>query len=289
MLAVIASMEQELAGLRQELRTRRHSGAGLDEGSSNLALQVVGVGKQSQANVRSLLARRLASSSNSAGQSLRLLLLGFAGAVDPALQTGDLLLSSRYYRVAEDNGECPTKQSDSPLDSVKRDQGDFLTPDPVMWRLAIDAAGQLDRPVAHVESLTVDELVTTPQAKEAIRRSYEVGVVDMEDYWVASVARDAGVPFLAARVVLDRAEEALPSYLPELAGSRARAIALTAMKPWRIPLLVGLARRLPEAQVTLARFSRSFEAALASNQVAHSRAAAAGSTALAGPSLSAPG
>ena len=285
-----------MAGLRRELRTRRIAAGGLGDGCSALDLQVVGMGKRAEANVRSLLARRLASPGQQAEPLLGLLLLGFAGAVDPDLETGDLVLSSRYYHVSEDrNPPLPPLRNPPNPPLIKRGtedshslgskndrptqgetQQEYFTADPVMWRHAIEAAGRLDRPVVQVESLTVDDLVTTPQSKEAIRQSYKVGVVDMEDYWVASVARDAGVPFLSARVVLDRADQTLPSYLPGLANSRAMAILLTALKPWRIPVLLGLARRLPEAQRILARFTLIFQAQVTSNQPAHSHPAAVG-------------
>ena len=242
LLTVIASMEQELAGLRNEQRFDAFAARAsvLDFGCPPLDLQVVGIGKNAAATVRSLLARRLNQSSSQTESANGLLLLGFAGAVDPALSTGELVLSSRFVHEAEPK-EC-------------------LTPDPEMWRHAIAAAGKIDRQITEVESLTVDDLVTTPQAKEAIAQRHGVGVVDMEDYWLASVARDAGVPFLSARVVLDRADQTLPSYLPGLARSRVRAILSTAMMPWRIPVLAGLARLLPEAQRTLAQFALQFAA-----------------------------
>ena len=294
-------MEQELAGLRRELRPGRLAAGGPGDGGSTLDLQVVGVGKRAEANARSLLARRLASSGSRAEPPLGLLLLGFAGAIDPALKSGDLVVSSRYHRVAEGKnppnppllnggkGSFLSRGSNDDRPTKREAQEDYLTADPVMWRHAIEALGKLDRPVAQVESLTVDDLVTTPQAKEAIGRSYGVGIVDMEDYWVASVARDAGVPFLSARVVLDRADQSLPSYLPGLAHSRAMAILLTAAKPWRIPVLVGLARRLPEVQHTLARFALTFEAQVIRNQPTHSHQEPAGPSVLTPTGRSAPG
>jgi adenosylhomocysteine nucleosidase len=227
-----------------------------------------------------------------------LLSLGFAGAVDPALESGDLVLSSRYYRATEDKNppnltllnESERRFNSLPpsnkVPTEEEDQQDYFTADPTMWRHAVKAAEGLARPAVPVESLTVNDLMTTPQAKEALRRSYEVGVIDMEDYWVASAAHDAGVPFLSARVVLDRVDQSLPSYLLRFTESRATAILQTVAKPWRIPVLINLARRLPAAQHTLARFALFFSAQLASNQPAHSHQGAAGPGALNGASRS---
>ena len=242
MLTVIASMEQELAGLRDAQWSgqldARAPVLGIDRPPWDL--QVVGIGKNAAVAVQSLLARKLDGSGRQNEPASGLLLLGFAGAVDPALGTGELVLSSRYCHEAE--------------------QKEYLRPDPEMWRHAIAAAGNMDRHVTQVESLTVDDVVATPQAKEVIAKRHSVSIVDMEDYWIASAARDAGVPFLSARVVLDRADQTLPSYLPGLARSRARAILSTTFMPWRIPVLARLARLLPEAQHTLAQFALNFAA-----------------------------
>lgn len=116
----------------------------------------------------------------------------------------------------------------------------------------------MDKPVVYADSLTVSDLVTAPSGKQAIRRRYPVGILNMEDYWVASVAQEAGVPFISARAVLDPAQQALPGYLAGIAGSRATAsLAMMAM-PWRIPTLVGLARQLRIAQRALTEFAMGF-------------------------------
>ena len=272
MLTIITSMEQEIAGLRQELRHRRTDAgaASRSDGSSALDLNVVGVGKQSGATVQSLLDRRVASSGTGIEPPMGMLLLGFTGAVDPGLEFGDLVLSSRYHRaehsinppnsplIKREEGGLVAEDSPNGRLTEKVDQEDYLLPDPVMWEHAMAAAAKMDRPVAQVESLTVGELVTTPQIKESIRRRYQVSVVDMEDYWVASAAYDSGVPFISARVVLDRADQGLPGYLPRMVRSNVMAVLLSAAMPWRIPVLLGLARRLPIAQRTLARFALYF-------------------------------
>ena len=272
MLTIIASMDQEIAGLRQELRPGRTGGAPAirSDGGPALDLSVVGVGKKSGANVRTLLDRRVASSGTGIEPPMAMLLLGFTGAVEPGLEIGDLVLSSRYHREKHSTNspnsplikrdEAGVVVEDSPNGHLtdKFNQEDYLLPDPVMWEHAMAAAAKMDRPVAQVESLTVGELVTTPQIKECIRRRYKVSVVDMEDYWVASAACDFGVPFVSARVVLDRADQGLPGYLPGMVRSNVMAVLLSVGMPWRIPVLLGLARRLPMARRTLTRFALHF-------------------------------
>jgi len=254
LLTVIASMEYELAALRKELGSGRHVSGSFPQsyGELEMDLHLVGMGKQAGAKVRSLLAQRYAPSNGQAPSPDGLLLLGFAGAVDPALKSGDLVLASRYYRP-----ELHTTPAHSPP-LEKGVNGCYLTADPNMWRHAVEAAVGMEQTAAQLDSLTVDSLVTTPAAKEAVARAYSVGIVEMEDYWVASVARDAGVPFLSARVVLDVASQTLPSYLLGLSGSRIKASLMSAAMPWRIPSLMRLARQAAIAQRALAQFALNF-------------------------------
>ena len=164
-------------------------------------------------------------------------MLGFAGAVDPALESGDLVIPAHFY---------------SPYTDA------LLSPEPKMRRVALAAAEATGRPAAQLDSLTVGHLVSTPGEKAHLHRRYPVGIVNMEDYWVAEAAMAAGADFISARVVLDTAGQALPGYLSGLAGSRAKAAASMAVMPWRIPAMLGLARRLPRAQEALTAFALCF-------------------------------
>ena len=221
MLTVVASMERELAGLR------RGSRASVPE------MRVLGMGPGAGPALTSLLKRRDDTGATPSG----LLMLGVAGAVQAGLQTGDLVLSSRYYRQDFDA------------------QPDFLEPDPGLWQWALAAADDSERPVVYADSLTVGGLVTTANAKQDIRRRFPVAIVDMEDYWVAQAAQDAGVPFISVRVVLDTAQQSLPGYLCQMAGSPRFAVAGAVAMPWRMPALFGLWRRFGIAQRALTDFA----------------------------------
>lgn len=224
MLTVVASMDRELAGLR------RGSRAAVPE------MRVLGMGSGAGAALTSLLERR---EGNGATPSA-LLMLGVAGAVQAGLQTGDLVLSSRYYR--QDFGAQP----------------EFLEPDPGLWQWALAAADSSDRQVVYADSLTVSELVTTASAKQEIHRHNPVAIVNMEDYWVAQAARDAGVPFISVRAVLDTAQQSLPGYLCRMAASPPSAIAGAVAMPWRLPALFALWRRFGIAQRALTDFAVKF-------------------------------
>ena len=188
MLTIIASMERELAGLRRESRPYQIAGE-----YRRLELKVVGVGgAQAGRSVTSLLDRRRLSGDTLSESEQGLLLLGFAGGLEPSLAPGALTISPRYHQTG---------------------RGDFLQPDPEMWRQAVEAATDAGLAFDQRDSLTVDRPVSTVAHKDALFRHYQVGTVNMEDYPVAAAARDAGVPFLAVRAVLDPANQSLPPYV----------------------------------------------------------------------------
>jgi nucleoside phosphorylase len=222
MLTVVAALEQELSGIRQVLRGRK---------SLPVDLQVIGVGKkQAQASVVRILDERRWSPGNS------LLLLGFAGGLDPALKAGDLLVPTSYYR----------------------ESGDLLSADTGMWQHARLAAAESAIPVVQGNSLTVEEVVATPQDKKELYRQHQVGSVNMEDYWVAEVAAEVEVPFLAVRAILDPVYQELPYYVQRLAGRPVKAALMATVSPWYIPALVKLAGTRNAAQSRLTRFALAF-------------------------------
>jgi len=135
---------------------------------------------------------------------------------------------------------------------------DFLEADEEMWRQAEAAAAQAGLSVARGISLTVDHLAATSEAKASLRRQYQADAVNMEDYWVAEAARDAGVAFLSIRSVLDAARHSLPSYLMGMNEHRATAVLSTVGMPWRLVTLWKLAQRTQRARRTLTRCALSF-------------------------------
>ena len=238
-------MDYELAGLRKALKDAASlpRPALAERGGAAAGLHVVGIGGGKAAeSVRRLLAPRGPGPAVAARPPGPLLLLGFAGAVDAALRSGDLVLSSRYYREDPD-GDGP---------------GDYLSPDAGLWAHAVGAAEEAGLAPTYTDSLTVDRLVSSGEEKRQTARRHPVGIVNMEDYWIAAAAREAGAAFLSARVVLDAAHQTLPRYLLDLGGSRAGVAVATAARPWRIPTLLWLARQARPAQRVLTGFALSF-------------------------------
>jgi nucleoside phosphorylase len=246
MLTVIAAMDLELGLLRRAVQAES-GGMGGDPSpfGSGLALdlQVIGVGRnRAMARVKELVSSHHRSSGPEDGSGQRFLLLGFAGAVDPSLRPGELSLPAQYYVAQQGNDGL----------------GHFLKPDEKMRRQAEAAAARAGLAVAHGSSLTLDYVAATPEVKAALRREYPVDVVNMEDYWVAEAARDAGVPFLSVRAVLDSADQSLPSSLLALTEHRATAVLGTVGMPWRLATLWRFAQQTLRARRTLTRFALSY-------------------------------
>ena len=232
MLIVVASMEQELTGLRRELREIADA-TGIN---SQVEFQVLGVGpERAGAAMAALLENRRSKIDG-------VLLVGVAGGVDPELETGDLLLADRH---ALQNG-------------ASQGAGQAIKPDAEMLQSAQKAALELSVPIFNGGSLTVDHLVAKPHEREALRTEYQVYSVNMEDYRAAEAAQNAGVPFLSVRVVLDTASQRLPGYLPGLARSRYKVVTKILLMPWRIPTMLRLKRQLQLCQAVLTNFGVSY-------------------------------
>ena len=232
---MVASMEQELTGLRRELREIEDA-TGI---SSQVEFQVLGVGpERAGAAMAALLEDRPSRRSKVDG----VLLVGVAGGVDPELETGDLLLADRH---ALQNG-------------ASQGAGQAIKADADMLQSAQKAALELSVPIFNGGSLTVDHLVAEPHERESLRTEYQVYSVNMEDYRAAEAAQNAGVPFLSVRVVLDTASQRLPGYLPGLARSRYKVVTKILLMPWRIPAMLRLKRQLQLCQAVLTNFGVSY-------------------------------
>ena len=96
--------------------------------------------------------------------------------------------------------------------------------------------------------------------KAAAFRDTGAAAVDMESLAVAEVAAAHGLPFLAVRVIVDTAGDALPAAV--LAATRSgrvhigRLIGALALAPAQIPGLLRLAQRYRAASRSLAALAR---------------------------------
>ena len=110
----------------------------------------------------------------------RVISIGYAGALDPALDVGDLVVPDKVVYFE-------TQKSYSLGENT-------LTYIPEVIR------GTL---------LTVDEVVATPLEKKALREKYSAVAVDMETFALAEEAQTRNLPFISVRCITDTSEQEL--------------------------------------------------------------------------------
>lgn len=122
---------------------------------------------------------------------------GFGGALQKDLKAGDVLLCATLHCGQE----------------VKQDEAESRTPSHSDGRLLSLASQALESTGARFRQggcVTVERPVLKPEDKEALGRASGADVVDMESYWVARVASERKIPFLALRAVSDAVQDRLP-------------------------------------------------------------------------------
>jgi hypothetical protein len=120
---------------------------------------------------------------------------GFAGALQPGVRVGDVLLATE---VVDADGTCW----------------------PATWPAELPA-GEWRPPLHRGRVLTASRLVTTPEEKRALGERHQAAAVDMESVVLARACRRQGVPFGCVRAISDEADTALSPRLAEvLAGGR---------------------------------------------------------------------
>ncbi len=133
---------------------------------------------------------------------------GFAGALVPELKAGDLVI----YREV-----------------VGPDPGKHYFSDPLTLEMAVSVGRSAGREPLCGCGLTLEQPVSRPDEKGALGESFGAVAVDMESYWVAAMAVERRVPFLAVRAVSDQLSQSLPQF-DRLIGAEGGAL-------WRGALL----------------------------------------------------
>ena len=285
-LTIISAMQEESLPVRTALATAGYHRPG--EQNPSLDFSVVGMGRDGvESGLKGVMRhlRHLRQQSAECDRPDQLLLLGFAGGLDPALSTGDLVLAGRYCRLVpqpEPLVYSPNVTSLADLEQLRRRLGSgregwapfegtenpvlprravlkSLRPDAGLWQEAKDALDRVGLAAAESDSITVPCPVADAGNKGELHRRYGVATVNMEDYWVARQADAAKVPFLSVRAILDTAAQGLPSYLLGFSTlGRGQAVLKALLRPWRVPALLSLARQMRQAQTSLARFALVF-------------------------------
>jgi adenosylhomocysteine nucleosidase len=219
-VGVVAALEAEARTLGAAVRRRD----GLSSLGDGALLAVSGMG-----GARAAIAARSLIDAGASG----LMSFGMAGGLDPALSAGTVVL---------------------PSEVISRDGARFLTS--AGWREQLRAAIAAHRPVRSGLLLTSSQPIDSVADKAAAFRETGAIAVDMESLGVAEVAAAHQLPFIAVRVIVDTAADALPRAVA--AASRAgqisirRLIGAVALAPLDLVAMIRLAQRYRAATRSLA-------------------------------------
>jgi adenosylhomocysteine nucleosidase len=224
-VGVVAALEAEARTLGPAVR--RHDG--LSAFGDGALLAVGGMG----CALAGIAARKLVD-----GGASRLVSFGLAGGLDPALSAGTVVLPSAIVSYAGAR---------------------FMTSPE--WREQWSIAVASQRSVSGGALLTSSTPIDAVADKAAAFRNTGAVAVDMESLAVAEVAAANRLPFVAVRVIIDTAADALPRAVA--AASRAgqlsigRFIGGLALAPGELLAVIRLARRYRAAMLSLEAAARA--------------------------------
>ena len=192
---------------------------GLGSGNPHTRAGIVGIGHSAGTATAALLD----------DAPCRLLIsLGFAGALDPNLHSGDIIVADAYLYGSS------AALSGSPYATR------------AMMLLRQSRIHAVEGPI-----LTVDEPLLTPQAKRRAHDASGALAVDMEGRWIANAAAARNVPLVEIRAVLDDAHFPLPAFVRAIVEDEGRhewAHAVRAMsRPTAVKSVLPLALKSREA------------------------------------------
>jgi|FLYL01.1.fsa_nt_gi adenosylhomocysteine nucleosidase len=219
-LVVLAALRQELAALEPHVEDRR---------DGSVILAATGIGKVNAAVTTTQVV--------TAHRPRALVVVGVAGAVDPALRVGDLVVADRSIQHDAglvENGELDIYQAGhvpffNPTDRLGwettptlREAALHAAQTARLEPIPSDLGGRDRRPSVLVGPVaTGDQFVACRTTRERIRRSVGALVVEMEGAAIAQTAERLGVGHVLVRSVSDMAD-------PESPGDFARTLPLLA-------------------------------------------------------------
>jgi adenosylhomocysteine nucleosidase len=229
-VGVVCALAAEARHLGSATR-RHHSLTSLADGT---LLAVSGMGMAAAAQS----ARALVSAGAGA-----LVSWGMAGGLDPALVAGTVFLPSEVV-AADGTALLTAPHWRARLSEAVRTQGATALPIVLQGRL-----------------LTSPKAIGSLSDKAALFQQTGAAAVDMESLAIAEIAHTHQLPFIAIRVIVDSAEDALPRAVTAAADSEGhlqvwRLMGALARAPGDLPPLMRLARRYRAANRSLAAIAR---------------------------------
>ena len=166
--------------------------------------------------------------------------IGFSGALVGRLEVGDLVLASESMGITGPGGEIePT----------------IYQPDQGLLRAATEALGAAQLYGVLGVTVTTPGILVTPAGKQDLGSRTGAIAVDMESYWIARVASERGLAFLALRAISDAQKDLLLPFSQILnadGAPRARLMAAQLIRdPGSLVSLLRLARNASRARQAL--------------------------------------
>jgi adenosylhomocysteine nucleosidase len=232
MLVILAALKQEIAAIEKSLRGRKYGNQEqfpLCRGEYNgkeVMLVITGMGRE-----RAEMAAQMVLQSN---QVKLLVSLGFAGALNPGLAGGDIILCSGIHCQDGNKTASPIPGSDNGI-----------------YRLLCRALESESMNFRTGEVVSVMQPMQTAEERAVLRNKCNAEIVDMESYWIASIAAQRQVPFLALRAVSDTMEDSFPpiEQIVDIEGNLlpGKAAVHFISHPWHLTMLYGLYRNSVKA------------------------------------------
>ncbi len=230
LLGIVAALEAEARTLGPAVRRQGGTalaGGGALLGGGGTLLAVSGMGKDLAAPA----ARRLVEAGATA-----LLSFGFAGGLDPKLRAGQVLLPQEV--ITGDGARLTTHAE---------------------WRAQLRAA-IADLAPSGGTLLSTSDPIGSVARKSELFHATGASAVDMESVAIAEVAAAHDLPFMAVRVIVDGAADALPGVVMRAAREGrinvVRLIARLAAAPGDVIGLLRLAQRYRVATRSLTAVAR---------------------------------
>jgi adenosylhomocysteine nucleosidase len=182
--AIIGAIKDEIAGIKQEMQithTLRWSTGNAFVGEWQGVPVVLGRSGMGRDRARQALVEIAEK-----WDLKEVVSIGYAGALDPSLEVGDLVVADKVIEVG-------SSRPDGNMKSYSLDKEIFNTTAAVRQRIL----------------LTVDRVAATPQEKKQLKEKYSAVAVDMETSALAEEAQARKLSFVSARAITDTADQEL--------------------------------------------------------------------------------
>jgi adenosylhomocysteine nucleosidase len=166
---------------------------------------------------------------------------GFAGALNDDLHAGDVVLCSRLCCAADGSQTDPLAGVNAPAGALTHARGTLEA-----GRIGVHAG----------VCVTTSALITNPEEKQTLGRTFSADIADMESFWVAKVASERQVPTLVMRSISDALTDEIPPFMqlmtPDGGWRWKETAAYFLRRPTRLAALLPLYRNARDAGTNLA-------------------------------------